>query len=98
MNGPGAAEAATAEALSTFANPDENEDTTDSIMLRIPSHEPWPHHENLDPESFKPDMTDRDAGSDIPVPTDFWKTYTTITDTFAKVAGEEEEPPEGEEE
>ena len=98
MNGPGAAEAATAEALSTFANPDENEDTTDSIMLRIPSHEPWPHHENLDPESFKPEKTDRDAGSDIPVPADFWKTYTTITDTFAKVAGEEEQPPEGEEE
>jgi hypothetical protein len=88
MNGPAAATAATAtapEALPTFANPDETESTTDSIMLRIPSHEPWPHHENLDPESFKPEMTDREAGSDIAVPAG-WKEYSTTTDTFAKVS------------
>jgi hypothetical protein len=94
MNGPGAAEAATAtapEALSTFANPDETESTTDSIMLRIPSHEPWPHHENLDPVSFKPDVTDREAGSDIAVPT-AWNTYTTSIDTFTKL------PPQNQEE
>lgn len=102
MNGPAAATAskasdaevaATPEALSTFANPTESEGTIDSIMLRIPSHEPWPHHENLDPVSFKPDMTDREAGSDIPVP-DMWKSYTTITDTFAKIKASGEEPDE----
>jgi hypothetical protein len=88
MNGPGAAAAASAtapEALTTFANPDETESTIDSIMLRIPSHEPWPHHENLDPESFKPEKTDREAGSDIAVPAG-WKEYSTTTDTFAKVS------------
>jgi hypothetical protein len=33
----------------------------ESIMKRIPMHEPWPAHENLDPLSVKPDMTDREA-------------------------------------
>ena len=33
----------------------------ESIMKRIPMHEPWPNHENLDPLSVKPDMTDREA-------------------------------------
>ena len=89
LNGPAAGEAAAAaaatppEPLSTFANPDETESTIDSIMLRIPSHEPWPHHENLDPTSFKPDATDREAGSDIAVPAG-WKEYSTGEDTFAK--------------
>jgi len=74
------------EPLSTFANPAEDESTIDSIMLRIPSHEPWPHHENLNPTDFKPEMTDRESGSDIAVPS-LWKEYTTITDTFQKVKG-----------
>lgn len=92
LNGPAAASAGSAssaevpEPLSTFANPDETEATIDSIMLRIPSHEPWPHHENLDPASFKPEATDREAGSDIAIP-DYWKSYTTITDTFSKIRG-----------
>lgn len=89
MNGPGAesaAEAAAPEALTTFANPDENQSTIDSIMLRIPSHEPWPHHENLNPVEFKSEKTDRESGADIAVP-DAWKKYTTSTDTFAKVSG-----------
>ena len=91
MNGPDAADAEEAavatppEPLSTFTSPDENESTLEpSIMLRIPTHEPWPHHENLDPLSFKPELTDREAGADIPVP-DYWKKYSTITDTFAKI-------------
>jgi len=90
MNGPSAATATPAVPLTTFANPDETEATVDSIMLRIPSHEPWPHHENLDPLSFKSDLTDREAGSDIPVPAS-WKTYSTLTDTFAKIKASEEE-------
>lgn len=32
-----------------------------SIMLRVPTHEPWDHHESLDPEQFKPARTDRDG-------------------------------------
>jgi hypothetical protein len=93
MNGPGAAAAAAAGALSTFANPDEAGSTTSSIMLRVPSHEPWPHHENLDPTKFKPTATDRDAGAAIPVP-EAWKTYSTLTDTFAKVKASDSEEEE----
>jgi hypothetical protein len=82
-----AGQAATApESLSTFANPNETESTIDSIMLRIPSHEPWPHHENLNPTGFKPAMTDREIGSDIETPA-AWKEYTTVTDTFQKIRG-----------
>lgn len=73
--------------LTTFANPTENSETTiESIMLRIPSHEPWPHHENLNPIDFKPAMTDREIGSSISIP-DSWKEYTTTTDTFQKIKG-----------
>jgi hypothetical protein len=32
----------------------------ESIMFRIPMHEPWPSHENLDPLLVKPDLTDRE--------------------------------------
>jgi hypothetical protein len=32
----------------------------ESIMFRIPMHEPWPNHENLDPLSVKPELTDRE--------------------------------------
>ena len=31
-----------------------------SILTRAPQHEPWSHHENLNPASFKPDQTDRE--------------------------------------
>jgi hypothetical protein len=71
--------------LSTFSNP-QNEGTVTSIMLRVPSHEPWPHHENLSPVDFKPAKTDRDSKSSIKTPS-AWKKYSTITDTFAKVSG-----------
>lgn len=78
--------------LSTFDNPTEVEgETIKSIMLRVPTTEPYPHHENLDATLFKPDLTDREAGSAIEVP-EYWKTYSTVTDTFAK-----ELPPSGEE-
>lgn len=30
-----------------------------SIVRRMPSHEPWNHHENLDPQKFKKDKTDQ---------------------------------------
>ena len=32
-----------------------------SIVPRAPQHEPWPHHENMDPLTFKKDETDRES-------------------------------------
>ena len=29
-----------------------------SIMKRVPTHEPWDHHENINPDQFKPASTD----------------------------------------
>jgi hypothetical protein len=36
-------------------------ETIKSIMKRVPMHEPWYQHENVDPQKYKFDMTDRDA-------------------------------------
>jgi hypothetical protein len=36
------------------------ESPLESIMFRIPMHEPWPNHENKDPLSVKPELTDRE--------------------------------------
>jgi hypothetical protein len=72
------------EPLPTHSVPDEKgEEFTQTIMQRVPTAEPWPHHENLDPLNFKLDMTDRDAENDIAVP-DAWSVYTTAIDTFSK--------------
>jgi hypothetical protein len=73
MNGPGAATAASAAApaeatkailpplLKVNILPNEiGESTIDSILRRVPTHEPWPHHENLDPKIFKRDNLNRD--------------------------------------
>jgi len=98
LNSGVATDADSAEALSTFELPTEVDgETLETIMLRVPTTEPYPHHENLDPESFKIDMTDRESGDAGAVP-DYWPgasevTYSTPTDTFAK-----ELPPDGEEE
>jgi hypothetical protein len=70
-------------ALDTIAVPADDDTTIDSILLRVPQHEPWPHHENLDPQSFKPSQTDRDTAKSIPLP-ESWKKYSLITDTFDK--------------
>ena len=37
-----------------------------TILARAPQHEPWPHHENLDPMSFKKIHTDRDRPGALP--------------------------------
>ena len=88
-----AASAATAAVpLKTFTNPDEEGTGVESIMLRVPSHEPWPHHENLDPLGFAPDKTDRESGASIPSPA-VWKAYSLVTDTFEKFLSPE--PTEG---
>ena len=93
FNGPSAATAGSAtaatppEPLPTIDNPTEVEgETLTSIMARIPTTEPYPHHENLDGTLFKPDATDREAATAIEVPP-AWQVYSTNTDTFKKNQG-----------
>lgn len=52
---------------------------------RIPLKEPWGEHENLDPTNFKPDKTQ--AKLDSEPASEYTPSYTTNTDTFAKVKG-----------
>jgi starvation-inducible outer membrane lipoprotein len=71
MNGPGASSAAKASNLSLHSNPRTKSSAAwngknrykdgelQSIMKRIPMHEPWINHENLNPTSVKPNGTDR---------------------------------------
>jgi len=95
-----ASEAILPKELKTHSVPDaEGGELTQSIMRRIPTHEPWPHHENLDPEKFKPDQTDRDAEGrnedntdTMNFTPDYWNAYTTSIDTFTKL------PPQNQEE
>jgi len=103
MNGPQADTAAQAteaelpKILQTHSLPDqEGNKLIESIMRRIPTHEPWPHHENLDPAKFKPAATDRDLEARYEGNTDsinftpeYWSKYTTETDTFSKIQGGE---------
>ena len=82
-------------------------------MRRIPTPEPYPHHENLDPLNYKPEKLDRDKdgvryestdGEELTDQSDFtadmnepagaWRTYSTSTDTFAKVPAPNQEPEE----
>ena len=97
LNSGVATAAASASPLSTFNNVTEKDGTTiKSIMLRVPTTEPYPHHEHLDPLKFKSDKTDRESGSAVPKP-EYYKKYTTKTDTFAKVLPPEPEAQEEEE-
>lgn len=56
---------------------------------RIPQHEPWAGHENLDPQSHLPAKTEAVAAPKATEPKAF-KEYTTVTDTFSKIQGSEE--------
>ena len=100
MNGPAAGTATTAvkpDPLKTHKLPDLSKPGADPsdvsrIVRRMPTPEPYPHHENLDPQKFKPAKTDRDAdgrvngeSGSIRPNGQYWKKYTTSTDTFAKV-------------
>ena len=98
MNGPSAATAATAELpkeLKTHVLPtDANGAIGDLIVRRMPTHEPYPQHENLDPLKYKPTKTDRDVdgryegqSTTIQEPASTWKKYSTLTDTFEKIQG-----------
>lgn len=50
---------------------------------RIPQHEPWADHENLNPPNYVPDKTK--AVASPPAPGEFKPQYTTKTDTFEKL-------------
>jgi hypothetical protein len=86
------AKADTLRLLKTHTLPDEKgEELTKSIMRRVPTHEPWPHHENLDPKEYKPEKTDRDIddrwddnSESIKKTPDLWKKELTM-DTFKKI-------------
>ena len=82
MNSSQKAEAVTP--LTTIQVPTEFGASVESIMCRVPMHEPWPHHENLDPLSFISDETDREVGTSIPPPP-AWKSYSALNDTFDKL-------------
>jgi hypothetical protein len=65
--GPDAAEAGLPQRLKLHTIVDltgqdkwESLTSTESIMRRIPTPEPYPHHENLDPLNYKPGKLDRD--------------------------------------
>jgi hypothetical protein len=86
--------------------------STESIVRRMPTPEPYPHHENLDPLNYKPDKLDRDKDGryestdgeeldeqsafteDMNEPAGAWRTYSTSTDTFAKVPAPNQQPEE----
>jgi uncharacterized protein (DUF2345 family) len=38
----------------------------ESILTRAPQHEPWTHHENMNPQAFKSMETDREAPGELP--------------------------------
>jgi hypothetical protein len=105
MNGPTAATAATAESpgeataaelpkilqTSTLPGPPNGASFVQSIMRRVPTTEPYPQHENLDPTKYKPDLTDRDVetryegnSSSMAKPASYWKKYSTNPDTFTR--------------
>ena len=70
---------------------------TPLIVRRAPTPEPYPHHENIDPLKYKSAETDRDKEERYDPPEaksptetmkkegEYWKKYSTSTDTFAKV-------------
>ena len=68
--------AGSASILSTFTNPGEN---SENIMKRVPQHEPWSQHENLNPANVSDNLTDRENPNNINN-----SSLTQIKDTFTK--------------
>ena len=57
------------------------------IPSRVPTFEPWPYHENLNPTAFTKDKTVAVAvGTAAPAKPAYFNKYTTSTDTFNKGA------------
>jgi len=76
---------------STLPGPPNGAELVQSIMRRVPTTEPYPQHENLDPTKYKPDLTDRDIetryegnSSSMAKPASYWKKYSTNPDTFTR--------------
>lgn len=74
----------TVHTLPNLPSPTAKDDPSDiiSILRRIPTPEAYPHHENLDPLTFKPDNLDRDSKgryegetADLRPPPTEWKKY-----------------------
>jgi len=86
-----AAVATTAKVLPTITLPDVpvigSQSTVSSILPRMPSLEPYAHHENLDPLQFTTDKTDRETTPSYTTPTAL-NTYSTPTDTFKQGKGD----------
>jgi hypothetical protein len=96
--------ASKATALSVFDNfYNSTGGKISSIMKRIPNHEPWPQHENLDPLFMTNSSTDREnsepikftANSNNQLVPKYFKVYTTATDTFTKYKGTASGPKSG---
>lgn len=89
MNGPTAQKAEKAKILKThklpdLAKPSAKDDAVDleTILRRVPTPEPYAHHENLDATKYKPDILDRDSKGrnegtteDLRTPPTEWKKY-----------------------
>ena len=61
MNGPAASGAQIVSALNTHILPGiPTFNQLGTLAQRVPMHEPWDHHENLNPLAFKIVLTDRD--------------------------------------
>lgn len=61
--------------------------------FRIPQTEPWAGHENLDPTSHTPANTEATAEPTLAEP-EYFKKYSTDTDTFAQILPVEKNPEE----
>jgi hypothetical protein len=90
MNGPGAAPAARAQSVDPLATvslpyviPGSQKPVAyQSILTRAPQHEPWPHHENMNPLAYKKSETDREAPGGLAT-----ADRVITPDTFAKNKG-----------
>jgi len=80
MNGPQAATATAVTPLYTHVLPGATATATTSLHRRLPQHEPWSHHENVDPEVYTPIKTDRNLELIMTSAFD----YDNAPDTFKK--------------
>jgi len=80
MNGPQAATAVAVTPLSTHVLPGLTATAVASLHKRLPQHEPWGHHENVDPTNYTAIMTDRDNDALLISLPDL----DTLPDTFKK--------------
>jgi len=78
MNGPVAQKA---QPLDTFDLSGETVTASESLHKRLPQHEPWPQHENLNPANFTFEKTDITTAE---VPTEVKLTDLNLPDTFRK--------------